>query len=413
MNYFWVTQKPQSHKKELENGWIKARPAKIYNHYRETVKSVKKGDLIFFCSRGVISHIGVALSSVINETDEEGEFWRVEIKSHLLEKPIDIANHSEYLLDNRSEKYSPITSSGTAHQGYCSEISEVIAWYLLSRAGVYFKNDEIVELEKSVAYRSDKSASYRISNLNTLMSTLEKKDVLKIIKDIGTLRYSDYKYQNSTTYDIEHDGVRYPPKVVFGISAAAVVNRVLFADEFSGGVNSPCFNILNNLGFNFIEKNDISNSHEDEQIDTLIDDIETIKNDNSLSATERKQLIAARKGQGKFRKSLIEMYGRCLVTGINFKVMLRASHIKPWRVSSNNERLDPYNGLLLSANIDILFDKGLLSFENNGALLVSETLRNKKILEHIGVDKSLRVNILPESYPYLEWHRKRYFSGAE
>lgn len=178
-------------------------------------------------------------------------------------------------------------------------------------------------------------------------------------------------------------------------------------------MNSPCFNILNNLGFNFIEKNDISNSHEDEQIDTLIDDIETIKNDNSLSATERKQLIAARKGQGKFRKSLIEMYGRCLVTGINFKVMLRASHIKPWRVSSNNERLDPYNGLLLSANIDILFDKGLLSFENNGALLVSETLRNKKILEHIGVDKSLRVNILPESYPYLEWHRKRYFSGAE
>ncbi|EAQ5165289.1 HNH endonuclease, partial [Salmonella enterica] len=98
----------------------------------------------------------------------------------MLEKPIDIANHSEYLLDNRSEKYSPITSSGTAHQGYCSEISEVIAWYLLSRAGVYFKNDEIVELEKSVAYRSDKSASYRISNLNTLMSTLEKKDVLKI-----------------------------------------------------------------------------------------------------------------------------------------------------------------------------------------------------------------------------------------
>lgn len=86
--------------------------------------------------------------------------------------PIEISNHSEYLLEKRAEKYSPITYLGTVHQGYCSVISKVIAWYLLSRAGVYYKNNSIVELEKSIGYRDTKSVSHRVSNLNALMSSL-------------------------------------------------------------------------------------------------------------------------------------------------------------------------------------------------------------------------------------------------
>jgi len=409
MNYFWITQKPQSQKKELENGWIKARPAKIYNHYREMVKTVKEGDVIFFCSRGIINHIGFAVSSVITETDEKGELWRVEFKSHQLENPVEISNHSEYLLDKRAEKYSPITSLGTAHQGYCSEISEVIAWYLLSRAGVYYKNNEIVELDKAVGYRDAKSASYRISNLNTLMSSLSREDILETLDKFSELKYSDYKYQKSTTYDLEYNGNLYPPKVIFGVSAVAIINRVLFADEFSGGLNSPCFNVLNSLGFDVVKKLSLDNKIQEETNDALLEDIEVVVSDPDISVTQRKQLIDARIGQGKYRDDLKKIYGQCLLTGITLDALLRASHIKPWRESSNEERLDPYNGLLLSANIDALFDRGMISFKDNGELIISNSLLNYELMESIGLNPAMKIKLNSKSYKYLEWHRRRYF----
>ncbi|EGB2857132.1 HNH endonuclease [Salmonella enterica] len=327
--------------------------------------------------------------------------------------PIEISNHSEYLLEKRAEKYSPITYLGTVHQGYCSVISKVIAWYLLSRAGVYYKNNSIVELEKSIGYRDTKSVSHRVSNLNALMSSLSRENILDTLDKFGELIYSDYKYQNSTTYDLEYDGVRYPPKVIFGISAIALINRPLFADEFSGGVNSPCFHILEALGFNIVKKNKSSDGNEFEDIDFLINDIEMIGNDDSLSVTEREQLIAARKGQGKYRKELIKLYGKYIVTGIPYEFMLRASHIKPWRVSNNKERLDPFNGFLLSSNVDILFDKGFLSFENSGELILCDELKNEFTLRLLGIDLRKKVMIPLGTFQYLDWHRKNVFGRCK
>ncbi|AJZ91849.1 hypothetical protein VW41_04195 [Klebsiella michiganensis] len=323
--------------------------------------------------------------------------------------PIRISNHREYLLEKRTGKYSPITYLGTAHQGYCSVISKVIAWYLLSRAGVYYKNNSIVELEKSIGYRDTKSVSYRVSNLNALMSSLSRENVLEALGNFDGLIYSDFKYQKSTTYDLEYHGVRYPPKVIFGISAIALINRPLFADEFSGGVNSPCFDILDKLGFNIVKKNKANDDYEFEHIDFLINDIEMIENDDSISVTEREQLIAARKGQGKYRKELVKLYGKCIVTGIPYEFMLRASHIKPWRSSNNKERLDPFNGLLLSSNIDILFDKGLLSFKNSGELILCNELNNEHTLHLLGIDLHKKVKISSNTFQYLDWHRKNVF----
>lgn len=409
MNYFWITQKPKSHKEELENGWIRARPAKIYNQYRETVKSIKKGDLIFFCSSGVISHIGFALGSVMHETDEKGILWTVKFKSHQLEMPIEIRVHKEYLLDKRAKKYSPITSFGKAHQGYCSEINKVTAWFLLSRAGVYYNNDNIIELEKAVGYREAKSASSRVSNLNSLMSKLERRDILDVLGKFEEIQYTDYKFQKSTTYDLEYNGNLFPPKVIFGVSAIAVINRVLFADEFTGGLDSVCFKVLTSLGFNIIDKSVSDVNSQKKAIDLLIEDIYEIEKDANISITDRKQLIDARVGQGKFRSDLNKLYGKCLLTDISLDVMLRASHIKPWRESSNYERLDPYNGLLLSANIDILFDKGLISFKANGELLISPVLIENNILELIGIHAVTSVKINEKCQKYLGWHRNKYF----
>lgn len=86
--------------------------------------------------------------------------------------------------------------------------------------------------------------------------------------------------------------------------------------------------------------------------------------------TERDVLAKARIGQGKFRSDLVANWRKgevCALTGLAVPELLIASHIKPWRESSNEERLDPMNGLLLAAHADKLFDRYLLSFEESRA----------------------------------------------
>jgi len=95
----------------------------------------------------------------------------------------------------------------------------------------------------------------------------------------------------------------------------------------------------------------------------------------ALGITEAQSLLKSRRGQGKFRADLIYLWtGRCAVTGLSNVTLLRASHIKPWAVSNNYERLDAYNGLLLAASVDRLFDQGLISFSDNGALLIGSAV---------------------------------------
>lgn len=105
-------------------------------------------------------------------------------------------------------------------------------------------------------------------------------------------------------------------------------------------------------------------------------DIAEIERDRSIpDETTRKALIDARRGQGGFRRDLDVHWGHaCAVTNCALRDLLRASHIKPWRHSTQQERLDPVNGLLLSANIDILFDKGFVSFNDSGLMLISSRL---------------------------------------
>lgn len=91
-------------------------------------------------------------------------------------------------------------------------------------------------------------------------------------------------------------------------------------------------------------------------------------------ASERDAVIAARRGQGIFRRRLDDAWGRCAVTGCVHRALLRASHIKPWRIASNAERLSADNGLLLAAHVDAAFDAGLVSFADDGRILISARL---------------------------------------
>lgn len=134
--------------------------------------------------------------------------------------------------------------------------------------------------------------------------------------------------------------------------------------------------------------------------------IESIKNDDKLSETERKAIIAARVGQGTFRRVLFDKYhGRCIITGINHPKLLVASHIKPWSVSSNKERLSVDNGLLLSATYDRLFDSGLITFDRQGKIFLSPFIGKENVMR-LNLSKDMRFDLCVsgEMGEYLDYH---------
>ena len=104
-----------------------------------------------------------------------------------------------------------------------------------------------------------------------------------------------------------------------------------------------------------------------------------IKKDKNLSLTEKETLIKARIGQGVFRKKILQKYKCCIITKIDINQCLIASHIKPWAVCDNDEKLNENNGLLLSATYDKLFDSGLISFNKNGRILISSLISYENI----------------------------------
>jgi hypothetical protein len=114
-------------------------------------------------------------------------------------------------------------------------------------------------------------------------------------------------------------------------------------------------------------------------------------------------------GQGQFRRQvLMRWHGRCVVTGCTLEYVLRASHIKPWRISNNDERLNPANGLLLTANLDALFDRCLISFENDGRMLLSGIATSDR--ELLGVPQNLRPDVtLGEAREFLRDHQRQYW----
>lgn len=130
---------------------------------------------------------------------------------------------------------------------------------------------------------------------------------------------------------------------------------------------------------------------------------------SSLPETEKLSLTKARLGQGQFRENLFKYWKGCAITNITKPDLLRASHIKPWRSSDNSERLDPYNGILLLPQYDLLFDRGYITFDENGFLEPSQAIL-KIPQEKLGIDFKVQLRkIQNEHLPFLEFHRENTF----
>ncbi|MCW7546279.1 HNH endonuclease [Aurantimonas litoralis] len=126
--------------------------------------------------------------------------------------------------------------------------------------------------------------------------------------------------------------------------------------------------------------------------------------------TTRTAIVKARIGQGQFRQNLLELWNRrCCSTDLDIEQLLVASHIHPWSCASNEERLDPYNGLLLSAAYDAAFDKGLITLSDDGTWINAANLTDNQLASAgLGAMEFQRVEGLNEKHAkYLNRHRER------
>ena len=126
------------------------------------------------------------------------------------------------------------------------------------------------------------------------------------------------------------------------------------------------------------------------------------------NVTERSGLVTSRVGQGYYRQQILDKWnGTCPVSGCTIKKILISSHIVSWSESNDDERLDVENGILLSPNIDSLFDKHLISFEDDGSILISDKLDSLN-RESLNINDEIKIPVSEGMKKYLKRHREKF-----
>jgi hypothetical protein len=218
-----------------------------------------------------------------------------------------------------------------------------------------------------------------------LNPSIRPKSLLSILAPLLPRKYSPIR---PTTGD-GNQGVylaKIPEAVFDAVVAAASVDYVALA---RGGANSLTFEIVR---------------------EQLEDDAERgILIDATLDSTVKNAVIQARRGQGTFRRNVELIEAACRMTGIKNPALLIASHIKPWRsCETAAQRLDGMNGLLLTPDADLLFDRGFITFEDDGKVRVSERF-DQDDLRRLGLGDPVW-RLLGFSEPPATWETQRFAS---
>ncbi|NDK08858.1 hypothetical protein EOM39_06485 [Candidatus Gracilibacteria bacterium] len=182
--------------------------------------------------------------------------------------------------------------------------------------------------------------------------------------------------------------------------------KAKLSNEWQAGIRGVLYReIKNNKSFKKIDEGTYSLLDYDEG--RLLFSLEGEKVDK---ITFKEIIINARVGQAEFRKKLVLSLKKCPITGINDTRLLNASHIKPWFMSDNRERLDINNGFLLSPTFDKLFDKGIITFDFNKKIIISKSI-NEYNINLLGIYNNQFIKDLPLEgrEQYLEYHQNKIF----
>lgn len=321
MRFWWVNHK-QTFRHEVDRGFIwcpKRKRNGALNHYYETLREVKEGDLVFSFAFAHVQAVGVVSVGCYSfpKPDEFGKAgeawnnlgWRADVAFQRFERPVRMTSIVERVARLLPLRYSPVRANGHGNQSaYLAEISRPLAEALLDIAA---------------------------PSMRMLIPS---------------------------------------PGMVSETPSEVIVEPQVLGDW-------------------------------EDRIQRRIEG--TIE----IPETTRKALVDARRGQGRFKRDVARFEQACRITHVHNPIHLIASHIKPWREATNEERLSAGNGLLLTPSIDHLFDRGLISFADDGEILVSP-IADGSSLQKMGVETAQRIRsggFNSDQRHFLEYHRNQIF----
>lgn len=199
--------------------------------------------------------------------------------------------------------------------------------------------------------------------------------------------------------------------------------------DYKKSLGYQSMGVLHYLGIKGVHKGFFSNSNIEEAInilqsqdgkfdtiiDCLTDKLEDERNEGQniiieVNETEQDLIMKSRIGQNKFKDALLNISEKCKLCETNDRKFLIASHIKPWHVSTHEERLDVNNGFLLCPNHDWVFDKGYISFDSSGLILLSNLLSDH-LLNSLNIDRNMNISLNEQQEKYMFWHRENVFKN--
>lgn len=148
----------------------------------------------------------------------------------------------------------------------------------------------------------------------------------------------------------------------------------------------------------------------EEYINRIEEESEMEEGLEGLHGEEREAVLKVRVNQGRFRNGLLRKYCHCCLCAVSSQTLLTASHIKPWTESEPEEKTDINNGLLLCPNHDRLFDKGFITFDNDGSIIISEELSENDRM-FLNVSDSMTIEMNGRMASFMEYHREHVFRG--
>ncbi|MCI9025196.1 MAG: hypothetical protein HFG92_12265 [Dorea sp.] len=132
----------------------------------------------------------------------------------------------------------------------------------------------------------------------------------------------------------------------------------------------------------------------------------------NVDGASQKAIVNVRVNQDIFRNYLLKRYKRCRLCGVENPTLLIASHIKPWAESEAKEKLDVDNGFLMCPNHDKIFDKGYITFDDDGKIIISEKLAEKENdMVFLNVDSRMHIELTEGNKKYLKFHRENIFNS--
>ena len=248
-------------------------------------------------------------------------------------------------------------------------------------------------------------ASVSATDVINQIHTLTKHEIEAAIdewsRDGREAFFARHKVHSAFKYKIAIDNAEFDAKaIVVGALRNTRPQLGEFKTAIFNGNAQTIAKPLRQLGFNVLDLELDEIEIEDDRHER------ELLNRGLIGPVERHQIVKSRRGQGVFRDNVESREPKCRITGISNPRYLRASHIKPWRKSSDVEKIDGNNGLMLAPHIDFLFDRGLISFEDDGTLIVSTQMEDGT-LESWGVPAEVNVGAFSdEQSVYLKFHRE-------